>query len=83
MLEICEKIEKMSPENIIFTLGLVTIATTLTKKYTIIIMFFVASRKKVARYPRVPAAMAFCVLCISEFLFWLYKLRNYSLRIEH
>ena len=46
VLEICEKIDKMSPENIIFTLGLVTIATTLTKKYTIIIMFFCSEQKK-------------------------------------
>ena len=75
-----KKIEKMSSENISFTFGLVTMATTVT---TIVIKFVVASKKNVPHYPRVLTTMAFCVLCISEFLFWLYKLRNYGLKIEH
>lgn len=34
-------------------------------------------------YSRVLTTLAFCVPNSSEFLFWIYKLRNYSLKIEH
>lgn len=52
------------------------------EKVMSITIFFVAC-KKVPQYPRVLTTLAFCVpytLCI---LFWLNKLRNYSLKIDH
>lgn len=50
---------------------------TLMKKNTILINFCCSkTEKKVPRYPKVLTTLGICVLCIFEFLFWLYVSSN-------
>ena len=71
----------MSSENISFTFGLVTMATTVT---TIVINFVVASKKKMFLTIQECLLQWLFVFFVSlNFYFWVYKLRNYSLKIGH
>ena len=73
MLEICEIIGKMSSEKIIFALSFVTMATTLTKKYTTVLNFCFSIQKIGPQYPSVLTKLAFCVLDSSEFYYFGFK----------
>ena len=81
MLEICLKIRKMSAKKLIFG-SLVTMATT-SKKKSWLKQFFSLGAKKCHTLAKSAYYIGFSWSLHLWILFWLNKLRNYSLKIDH
>ena len=69
VFQIWERIGKMSSTKIIFPLGLVTMATTLSKTYTTKLRYCCSIQKTVPQQSRVFTTLAYCVVFFLHLLF--------------